>query len=403
MTENKFKYTKAYFKIRDLILNNPQENVFVIRGGQGASKTVSIIQLIIQSLLSSEKEATVLSSELSKMKKTVIRDYKKICKDWGIIQDDQDFNKSESKHEYLNDSYIDFLGADTTDLGKGFRRDILYINEADRLDMDTATQFISRAKLTIIDYNPDMKFWGDDYINENNFITLTFEDNEYLDKSEVRSILEYKKKGFYDPDAEDLFAEDNIKSKYWANKWKVYGMGLVGALEGVILSNYSIIDSIPLEAKKLKTGVDFGFSISKFAALDIYELDGRLIIDELVYDTQLTNPAAAKEMIRSGYSGTTCYCDSAEPKSIKELKDNGIKAVPCDSKTDIKDYAIQKLNEQEFYITKRSKNLKEELEGWVWNPKTQKPMKSNQDHLMDALCYAVGSEEKYNGKYVILR
>ena len=177
--ENKYKYTRAYFKILDLIMDNPDEDVFIIRGGQGASKTVSIIQLIQQSLISSEKEATVLSNELSKMKKTVIRDYKKIARDWGLIRDEKDFNRSESKHEYGNGSYIDFLGADVTDLGKGFRRDILYINEADRLDQDTAVQFISRAKLTIIDYNPDSKFWGDDYVNENNLLTLTFEDNEY--------------------------------------------------------------------------------------------------------------------------------------------------------------------------------------------------------------------------------
>ena len=84
-TENKYKYSRAYYKILELITNNPKENVFVIRGGQGASKTISILELIIQSLLSSEKEATVLSSELSKMKRTVIRDYKKICKDWGVI------------------------------------------------------------------------------------------------------------------------------------------------------------------------------------------------------------------------------------------------------------------------------------------------------------------------------
>jgi len=79
--ENKYKYTKAYYKILELISSNPNEDVFVIRGGQGASKTISILQLIIQSLLSSEKEASVLSSELSKMKRTVVRDYKKICKD----------------------------------------------------------------------------------------------------------------------------------------------------------------------------------------------------------------------------------------------------------------------------------------------------------------------------------
>ena len=165
-TENKYKYSKAYFKLLDLITNNPKETVFVIRGGQGASKTISILELLIQSLVSNTKEVSVISSELSKMKRTVIRDYKKIAKDWGVLEDGY-FNKSENKHEYNNESYVDFLGADVNDIGKGFRRDIIYINEADKMDIDTAVQFISRAGLTIIDYNPDSLFWGDDYINEN--------------------------------------------------------------------------------------------------------------------------------------------------------------------------------------------------------------------------------------------
>jgi len=242
-------------------MSNPDETVFVIRGGQGASKTVSIIELLIQSLLASTKEVSVISSELSKMKRTVIRDYKKIAKDWGALRND-DFNRSESKHEYPNDSYIDFLGADVNDIGKGFRRDIVYINEADKMDIDTAVQFISRAGLTIIDYNPDSLFWGDDYINENNFLTLTFEDNEYLPKSEVDSILDYKAKGFHNPNLpfELLFKEENVKSSYWSNKWRVYGLGMVGSLDGVVFDNWEQIDEIPSEARLLGYGLDFGNS-----------------------------------------------------------------------------------------------------------------------------------------------
>jgi len=383
-------------------MNNPDEDVFVICGGQGASKTVSIIQLLQQSLSSSAKEATVLSSELSKMKKTVVRDYKKIALDWGIMQSEQDFNRSESKHEYDNGSYIDFLGADTTDLGKGFRRELLYINEADRMEVDTAVQFISRAGLTIIDYNPDRTFWGDDYINENNYLRLTFEDNEYLSESEVKSILDYKQKGFYNPELplDELFNEGNIKSKYWANKWKVYGLGLIGQLDGVVFENWQQVDDIPSDAKKVCTGVDFGFSSSKFAAVDIYKMNGAYYLKELVYSSGLTNKPAAQAMIQNGYTPeTVVYCDYAEPKSIQELKDNGIRATKCESKNDIKDFAIQKLETGGIFIHKKSLNLIEEIREWVYDPKTNKPKKSNKDHLMDALCYGVGSEGKYTGEY----
>lgn len=388
--ENKYKYTKAYFKILDLILSNPNENVFVIRGGQGASKTISIIQLIIQALLSSTKEATILSSELSKMKRTVVRDYKKVCKDWGVLKNETDFNKAECKHEYINDSYLDFLGADVNDVGKGFRRDILYINEADKMDIDTAVQFISRAGLTIIDYNPDSLFWGDDYINENNFITLTFEDNEYLSKSELRSIIEYKIKGFYNSDLsfDLLFKEENIKSKYWANKWKVYGLGLVGSLEGVVYSNWSEIDKVPKEARLLGYGLDFGYTNDPTAIIEVYKLDNKRIINEICYSRGLSNKKISDKIITS----LPCYCDSAEPKSIDELKLNKVNAIGVTKGADSINYGIEIVQQQNYLVTSSSKNLIDELQKYTWakDKKTGEALNKPIDkynHAMDALRY----------------
>lgn len=178
----------------------------------------------------------------------------------------------------------------------------------------------------------------------------------------------------------------------------MYGLGNIGSLQGVVFPNWEFLEDLG-QAKKLYTGVDFGFSVSKFASLDIYELNGDIILDELVYANDLTNPDASKAMFSAGYSGTVTYCDHAEPKSIEELKREGIRAVPCESKTDIKNYAIRKLNEKKFYITTRSNNLADELRNYVWDEKTGKPQKSNKDHLMDAVMYAIGSGNKYTGKY----
>jgi len=388
-TDNKYLYTKAFYKIKDLILNNPQENVFVIRGGQGASKTVSIIQLLIRSLCSSTKEATILSSELSKMKRTVIRDYKKICKDWGIFQSDYDFNRSESKHEFFNGSYLDFLGADVNDVGKGFRRDILYINEADKMDVDTAVQFISRAGLTIIDYNPDSLFWGDEYINDKNFITLTFEDNEYLSESEVRSILDYKNKGFHDTTRpqETLFDTDNIKNKYWSNKWKVYGLGLVGNLDGVIFDNWLTIDSIPSDARLLGIGLDFGYSNDPTAIVEIYKYNDKRIVNEVCYRTGMVNSDIARILPKN----TFVYADSAEPKSIEEIRRFGINIMPVKKGSDSIMFGITTMQTQNYLVTKSSKNIINEFEKYIWDKDKNNNAKNKPvdkfNHAMDALRY----------------
>lgn len=389
-SENKYKYSKAYFKILNLIVSNPKETVFVIRGGQGAGKTISILELIIQSLLASPKEASVLSSELSKMKRTVIRDYKKICKDWGVIQNENDFNKTESKHDYPNESYLDFLGADVNDVGKGFRRGILYINEADKMDIDTAVQFISRAELTIIDYNPDSLFWGDEYINENNFITLTFEDNEYLSQSERDSILDYKIKGFHNPNLpfELLFKEDNIKNSYWANKWRVYGLGMVGSLDGVVFDNWKQIDSIPDEARLLGYGLDFGYSNDPTAIVEVYKWNDKRILNEICYSKGLSNVQISR------YIDTKLpvYCDSAEPKSIDELVNFKVNAYPVTKGADSINYGIQIMQNENYLVTKKSVNLINELQKYTWakDKKTgetlNKPI-DNFNHSIDAWRY----------------
>jgi phage terminase large subunit len=388
-TGNKYKYTKAYYKILDLIKSNPDENVFVIRGGQGASKTVSIIELLIQSLCSATKEATILSSELSKMKRTVIRDYKKICKDWGVLENEHDFNKSESKHEYFNGSYLDFLGADVNDVGKGFRRDILYINEADKMDVDTAVQFISRASLTIIDYNPDSLFWGDDYINENNFITLTFEDNEYLADSEVKSILDYKAKGFFNTDlpTESIFGDGNIKNKYWSNKWRVYGLGLVGNLDGIVFDNWDVIEDVPSGARLIGIGLDFGYTNDPTAAIEVYQYNGKRILNEIIYRTGMLNGDIAKVLPKN----TFIYADSAEPKSIEEIRRAGVNIMPVTKGADSIMFGIQTMQTQEYLITSKSKNVLNEFQKYIWQKDkrgdTQNKPIDKYNHAIDAIRY----------------
>jgi len=316
-------------------------------------------------------------------------DYKKIGKDWGILDDDN-FNKSECKHEYFNGSYLDFLGADVNDIGKGFRRDILYINEGDKMNIDTAVQFISRAGITIIDYNPDSLFWGDDYINENNFITLTFRDNEYLSKSEVRSILDYRRKGFFDilAPVKELFNETNIKNKYWANKWRVYGLGLVGSLDGVVFENWKEISQVPTNARLLGAGMDFGFTNDPTTMIAAYRHDGKLIFDEVIYGKGLKNSDIAR--LAKGFRGNI-YADSAEPKSISDLKAYNLRIRGADKGADSIRFGISLLQEEEFFVTSRSVNLKEELHSYVWKKDKQgggtlSPIDAF-NHCIDAMRY----------------
>ena len=309
------------------------------------------------------------------------------------IYDDNRF-LAGTLYKFPNGSFIKFIGLDKTDVGKGLRSHVAYFNEVNKIDPESYRQIASRTGQVYLDYNPDATFFVDNDIlprEDCDFLQLTFKDNEMLPEAERDEILNYKVLGYYE--------DETVKNPYWANLWQVYGLGNIGSVQGVVCPNWEIIDSIPDGAKLEYGGIDFGFSISKFAALNVYKWDGHYILDELLYDNNLTNPSAAQALKSGGYSGQVMYCDSAEPKSIQELRDNGIRATKCESKNDIKTFAIRRLNENIFYITKRSVNLQNEERHSVWDERTGKVAKSHIDHLMDAKFYAIGSGEKYSGEY----
>lgn len=383
------KQTTALRKIAGL-----KKKIKAIRGGQGSAKTISILILLINHASSNQdREILIISSELTKMRLTVIKDFVKVMKLAGIY-DEHRFIAS-TLYRFPNGSFIKFIGLDKSDVGKGLRSHVAYFNEVNKIDSESYRQVASRTGQVYLDYNPDCEFFVDTDIlprEDCDFLQLTFEDNEQLPQSEREEILNYYKLGYNE--------DGTIKNPYWANLWQVYGLGNIGSVQGVVFPNWEFIDDIK-DARLLYSGVDFGYSISKFASINIYTLNGAFVLDELVYSNRLTNPEAGEAMFNAGYKNSTCYCDHAEPKSIEELRRAGINAVPCQSKMDIKPYAIKKLNEQVFFITKRSTNLANELRNYVWDEKTSKPQKSDKDHLMDAMMYAIGSGDKYNGEYTV--
>lgn len=234
--------------------------------------------LIIDYALRNEgKKISIVSDELSKMKRTVVRDFLNIMKDWNLFESGT-WNKTENIYTFKNGSFIEFLGLDMHDVGKGMRRDLVYFNEANKLKLEAYRQVASRSKVNIIDFNPDSLFWGHDLITDKNFIQLTFEDNECLPKEEVQSILEYKEKGY------DI--NGNIINDYWANIWKVYGLGEVGSVEGRIYNWKSIEynDYLRIDTETYY-GVDWG-AVDPFAVIEAKYYDGNLYVHEINYESE---------------------------------------------------------------------------------------------------------------------
>lgn len=331
----KFKPTTALYKIKTLLKNI--NRVFVISGGQGAGKTISILMLIIDYAHRNEKKKiSIISGELSKMKKTVIKDFLDIMQDWNIMQFGV-WNKTENTFNFKNGTFIEFLGLDTHDVGKGMRRDLNYYNEANKFKLEPYRQVASRCKLNIIDFNPDQHFWGHDLISDNNSLNLTFLDNEYLNNEERESILEYYKKGY----------DENgiIINEYWANIWRVYGLGEIGSVEGRVFTHFKSITFQEYQSKQLQTvyaidwGKNHGFGIIE-GKFDKYSSD--FFVHELNYksENKLISDLddEQKQAMRTGLNGGVIIntlnrlnipkdayivCDSARPDNINLLKSYG--------------------------------------------------------------------------------
>jgi|SRR6186713_8199 len=375
-----------------------RKRIKVIKGGQGAGKTISILILLINHASRvPNREILIISAELTKMRLTVIKDFVKVMRLCGLYND-SDFIAG-TLYRFPNGSFIKFIGLDRSDVGKGLRSDVAYFNEVNKCDSESYRQVASRAGQVYADYNPDAEFFIDKEVigrEDCDFLQLTFEDNELLSDAERNEILYYKELGYH-PDG-------TIKNSYWANIWQVYGLGNTGSLHGVVFSNWKEVQEIPKDAKLLGYGMDFGYTNDPTTLTAIYKMNEVYYLDQLIYKTELTNPQIAQEMKSLGVSNSLyTYADSAEPKSIQELRNLGVRITPAEKGADSIMFGIQKMQELEFMVTSRSVDLIRELRSYVWakdkdGNTLNKPIDSN-NHAIDGVRYFFITKGKFDGRY----
>jgi phage terminase large subunit len=369
-----FQKTTAQSKIAKL-----KKRVRVVRGGTSSSKTFSIIPLLIDYAIKTAKsEISIVAETIPQLRRGALRDFLKIMDLIGMY-DDSRFNKSSLVYTFSNGSYIEFFSADMSAKLRGARRDVLFVNECNNVEWEAYYQMAIRTrKFIYLDYNPVAEFWVDTELikdSDTDFVVLTYKDNEALDKSIVNEIEKARDK-----------AET---SEYWANWWRVYGLGEIGQVQGTIFTNWHQIDNVPQEAKYIGIGLDFGYSNDPTAIVMVYKWNNEFILDEIAYQKELSNKAIAD--ILKPYGGLV-VCDSAEPKSIADLRSYGINATPCVKGKDSIINGIQKIQALDrIHITKRSTNLIKEFRGYVWKTDRNGTILNEpidfQNHLCDSCRY----------------
>ncbi len=371
-----------------------KKRVKIIQGGTSAGKTYGIIPILITKASTyANQEISIVAESIPHLRRGALKDFLRIMKSTNRFYE-QRFNKSLLRYEFANGSVIEFFSADDSSKLRGARRDILYINECNNVNFESYNELSIRTKKEVyLDFNPANEFWVHTELKgetDSDFLILTYKDNEALDERIVKEIEKNRDKA--------------STSAYWANWWRVYGLGEIGMLEGVIFSNWKIINTIPPEAKLVGIGLDFGYTNDPTAIIEVYNYNGQRIVNELKYQTGMLNSDIAKELPKN----VVVYADSSEPKSIDEIRRYGITIKGVTKGKDSINYGIDIMQQQEYLVTSQSTNLIKELRAYCWDQdKTGKQLnkpQGKQDHGIDALRYhemeTLGLNSNY-GKYFI--
>ena len=367
----------------------------VIQGGTSAGKTFGIIAILIDRCIRTPYlETSVVSESIPHLRRGAMKDFLKIMIETGRYRDGQ-WNRSALKYTFTNGSYIEFFSVEQPDKLRGARRNVLYVNEANNVPFEAYQQLSIRTSGDIwIDFNPTANFWAHKEVanqSDSDFITLTYLDNEALPQTIVDDIEQAKHKA--------------KTSEYWANWWRVYGLGQIGSLEGVCIKEWQEI-KLPLEARLLCYGMDFGYSNDPTTLIALYKYNDAYIFDEVIYQKKLLN-SDTSNLFKAHDINAVVYADSAEPKSIAELRTLGHKVLPCTKGKDSIVYGINLINQNKIYVTSRSKNLIKELQSYTWMKDREgntinKPIDAF-NHCIDAARYAITSQLQTpnKGKYNI--
>lgn len=369
-----FQKTTALTKI--LALN---KRIRAVAGGTSASKTISILMWLIDYGQSVKNEiCTVVSESYPHLEKGAITDFKTIMKAHNYW-DDNSWNETKHIYTFSTGTILEFFSVDTYGKAHGPRRDVLFMNECNNLAYNIVDQLITRTrKIVWMDWNPTNEFYFYTKMLPNrkediDFITLTYKDNEALDEVTIRDIESHK------------------NNKNW---WTVYGLGQLGEVEGRIYTDWAIIDEIPHEARLERRGLDFGYTNDPTAIVSCYYYNGGYILDEELYQRGMQNKPIADFIKNLDKPQTLVMADSAEPKSIDEIKSFGVNILPVEKGKDSVKHGIDFVQTQRISMTKRSLNLIKEYRNYMFivdkdGVILNEPEGVN-DHCMDAIRYGLG-------------
>jgi phage terminase large subunit len=367
------------------------KRIVALQGGTRSGKTYSALQWLIRLCLKHEgMTISIVRKTLPALKSSAMRDFIEILTSINHYHE-SDHNKSENTY-ILNKNLIEFFSVDDAQKIRGRKRDILFVNEANEIDLEDWRQLLLRTTgKVIIDYNPsDFEHWIYDQVltrDDCGLIITTYKDNPHLPDALKREI-------------ESLEQAD-------PEYWKIFGLGERGQLMGLVFNNWTNQVVVPNEANFIGYGLDWGFSADPTALVSVWKYEQELYIREELYDRGLTNQDIAERLKSLEIGRKEIFADSAEPKSIEEVYRLGYNIKPTQKGKDSIINSIDILRRYKLHLI--GNNLQKEFRTYKW--KTDKagkivnePVDFN-NHLIDATRYLalMKLQEHRRGQYVTIR
>jgi len=331
-------------------------------GGAGSGKSYAVADYVLLSLLRDEPHRWIVARKVAvTIRQSVFTLLSRRISDAGIGHLFK-INKSEMYIEAPNGSEIVFVGLDDVDKLKSiYDPTDAWIEEADQVsqsdfeEIDRRIRSIGVAPKLILSFNPTSAFsWLKGYffdscaIPESELLRIrtTYRDNKYVDPNYAATIERLKEKN---PAA-----------------YRVYGLGEWGLAEGLVFDKWEIAP-IPERAKLTGYGLDWGFTNDPTAVIGVYELDDSVYLDEVLYQTGLTNQDLGLLLKDAGIGRyDEIIADSAEPKSIEELYRQGFNVHPCAKGADSVRSGISHMKSKRIFVTPRSVNVQREMSSYSW-------------------------------------
>ena len=385
---------------------NRDEKFQVFYGGAGSGKSYFIVQNLILKLLKQKQKLMVVRQTFATHRDSTFAEFKSALEYMGIL-DMCKISKTTLDIELPSGSTIIFKGADEeSKLLSISGVTVTWVEEATEISKEIFDQLVLRMrggrlrKHMYLSFNPIsathwLKAEFFDNPRDDAFIChTTYQDNRFLEQEYIDNLLDMKDRN---PVKYDVYA---------LGKWGTTGKKVYENWVEADFDRYHLVkNNIYLQSA---IGVDFGYiSDATTLTATLVDLENRKIyIYDEMYEHGLLNNEIASEIIAKGYGKERIIADSAEKKSIDEIRGYGVPRIePAKKGSGSIMQGVQFINQFQIYVHPRCVHTIDELENYSYKKDNKTGQYLNQpiddfNHLLDALRYALEPFHKKNNRKI---